>query len=134
MKGVKMKLYSKEALLLGGLYTVLAIPFTYLNESISGILLLLFIGLAITLCFKKKLRFLERMISGYPKISNCLSSIGWYPYIFIIFTVSFTASGYFFDYQDDSIEKVLSIFDYGTSILLVISLVYAIYKNFKKQS
>lgn len=48
-----MKLYSKEALLLGGLYTVLAIPFTYLNESISGILLLLFIGFAITLCFKK---------------------------------------------------------------------------------
>lgn len=74
------------------------------------------------------------MISGYPKISNCLSYIGWYPYIFIIFTVSFTASGYFFDYQDDSIEKVFSIFDYGTSILVVISLVYAIYKNFKKQS
>lgn len=129
-----MKLYSKEAMLLGGLYTVLAIPFTYLNESISGILLLLFIGLAITLCFNKKLRFLERMISGYPKISNYLSSIGWYPYIFIIFTVSFIASGYFFDYQDDSIEKVFSIFDYGTSILLVISLGYAIYKNFKKQS
>ena len=48
-----MKLYSKETLLLGGLYTVLAIPFTYLNESISEILLLLFIGFAITLCFKK---------------------------------------------------------------------------------
>ena len=86
------------------------------------------------LCLKKKLRFLERMISDYPKISSCLSSMGWYPYIFIIFTVSFTASGYFFDYQDDSIEKVFSIFDYTTSILLVISLVYAIYKNFKKQS
>lgn len=129
-----MKLYSKEALLLGGLYTVLAIPFTYLNKTSSGILLLLFIGLAIMLYFKKKLMFLERMISSYPKISSCLSSMGWYPYIFIIFTVSFTASGYFFDYQDDSIEKVFSIFDYTTSILLIISLVYAIYKNFKKQS
>ena len=129
-----MKLYSKEAMLLGGLYTVLAIPFTYLNETISGILLLLFIGLAIMLCFKKKLRFLERIIAGYPKISSCLRSIGWYPYIFIIFTAGFIASGYFIDYQDESIEKVLSIFDYGTSILLIISLVYAIYKNFKKQS
>ena len=127
-----MKLYSKEAMLLGGLYTVLAIPFTYLNESISGILLLLFIGLAIMLYFKKKLMFLERMISSYPKISSCLSSMGWYPYIFIIFTVSFTASGYFFDYQDDSIEKVFSIFDYSTSVLLIISLIYSIYKSFKK--
>lgn len=128
-----MKLYSKEAMLLGGLYTVLAIPFTYLNETISGILLLLFIGLATILCFNKKLRFLERMIAGYPRISSCLSSMGWYPYIFIIFTVSFTASGYFIDYQDDSIEKIFSIFDYGTSILLIISLVHSIYKNFKKQ-
>ena len=51
-----MKLYSKETMLLGGLYTVLAIPFTYFNEAISGILLLLFIGLAIILFFKKKLR------------------------------------------------------------------------------
>ena len=98
-----MKLYSKEALLLGGLYTVLAIPFTYLNKTSSGILLLLFIGLAIMLCFKKKLRFLERMISGYTKISSCLSSIGWYPYVFIIFTVGFIASSYFIDYQDNPI-------------------------------
>lgn len=127
-----MKFYSKEALLLVGLYTVLAIPFTYLNKTSSGILLLLFIGLAIMLCFKKKLMFLERMISGYPKISSCLSSMGWYPYIFIIFTVSFTASGYFFDYQDDSLEKVFSIFDYSTSVLLIISLIYSIYKSFKK--
>ena len=127
-----MKLYSKETLLLGGLYTVLAIPFNYLNKTSSGILLLLFIGLAIMLYFKKKLMFLERMISSYPKISSCLSSMGWYPYIFIIFTVSFTASGYFFDYQDDSIEKVFSIFDYSTSVLLIISLIYSIYKSFKK--
>ena len=98
-----MKLYSKEAMLLGGLYTVLAIPFAYANEVISGILLLLFIGLAIILFFKKKLRFLERMISGYTKISSCLSSIGWYPYVFIIFTVGFIASSYFIDYQDNPI-------------------------------
>ena len=127
-----MKLYSKEALLLGGLYTVLAIPFTYLNKTSSGIILLLFIGLAIMLYFKKKLMFLERMISGYPKISSCLSSMGWYPYIFIIFTVSFTASGYFINYPDYFIEKVFSIFDYSTSVLLVISLIYSIYKSFKK--
>ena len=98
-----MKLYSKETMLLGGLYTVLAIPFTYLNKTSSGILLLLFIGLAIMLYFKKKLMFLERMISSYPKISSCLSSIGWYPYVFIIFTVGFIASSYFIDYQDNPI-------------------------------
>ena len=125
-----MKLYSKEAMFLGGLYTVLAIPFTYLNEASSGILLLLFICLAIILYFNKKLR----IVAGYPRISYCLSSIGWYPYIFIIFTISFIVSGYFIDYQDDSIEKIFSIFDYITSILLIISLVYSIYKNFKKQS
>lgn len=129
-----MKLYSKEAMFLGGLYTVLAIPFTYLNEASSGILLLLFICLAIILYFNKKLRFLERIVAGYPRISNCLSSMGWYPHIFIIFTISFIVSGYFIDYQDDSIEKIFSIFDYVTSILLIISLVYSIYKNFKKQS
>lgn len=127
-----MKLYSKEALLLGGLYTVLAIPFTYLNKTSSGILLLLFIGLAIMLYFKKKLMFLERMISSYPKISSCLSSMGWYPYIFIIFTVSFTTFGYFINYPDYFIEKVFSIFDYSTSVLLIISLIYSIYKSFKK--
>ena len=129
-----MKLCSKEAMFLGGLYTVLAIPFTYLNEASSGILLLLFICLAIILYFNKKLRFLERIVAGYPRISSCLSSMGWYPYIFIIFTVSFTASGYFIDYQDDFIENIFTIFDYGTSILLIISLVSAIYKSFKKQS
>lgn len=127
-----MKLYSKEALLLGGLYTVLAIPFAYFNTIISGILILLFVVLEIMLCFNKKLRFVEYLVTYYPKISYCLSSMGWYPYIFIIFTVSFTASGYFFDYQDDSIEKVFSIFDYTTSILLIISLIYSIYKSFKK--
>ena len=52
-----MKLYSKEAMLLGGLYTVLAILFTYFNEAISGILLLLFIGLAIILFLRKNLDF-----------------------------------------------------------------------------
>ena len=129
-----MKLYSKEAMLLGGLYTVSAIPFTYLNKSSSGILMLLFISLAIILYLNKELRFLERIIAGYPKISYCLSSIGWYPYVFIIFTVSFTASGYFMDYQDDFIENIFAIFDYGTSVLLIISLVSAIYKSFKKQS
>ena len=127
-------MYSKEALLLGGLYTVLAIPFTYLNKTSSGILLLLFIGLAIMLYFKKKLRFVEYLVTYYPKISYCLSSIGWYPYVFIIFTIVLIASGYFINYPDYSIEKVFSIFDYTTSILLVISLVYATYKNFKKQS
>lgn len=127
-----MKLYSKETMILGGLYTVLAIPFAYFNTIISGILILLFVVLEIMLCFNKKLRFVEYLVTYYPKISYCLSSIGWYPYVFIIFMIGLIASGYFINYPDYFIEKVFSIFDYSTSVLLIISLIYSIYKSFKK--
>ena len=63
-----MKLWSKEALVLGGMYGVLETPFTYLGfEKIANILFVVFIWCMIKLCFNKTPKFIAKTIENYPK-------------------------------------------------------------------
>ena len=80
-----MKLWSKEALFLGGFYSILDILFSafYLNF-VSDILFLLFIVFVVMLCFNKTPRFIPHFFKQYPKFSFYMCYIGWVPYAVII--------------------------------------------------
>ena len=80
-----MKLWSKEALVLGGIYGVLATPFSLLGfELISDVVFLLFIVYAIMLLFNKTPKFISFVMNKYPKMTYYLAAIGWVPYFMII--------------------------------------------------
>ena len=88
-----MKLWSKEALLLGGIYGILEAPFTYLKcEFITDILFFVFVCCAIMLCFNRTPKFISKTMENYPNISYYLVSIGWIPYFVILGTILFILS------------------------------------------
>lgn len=90
-----MKLWSKEALVLGGIYGVLETPLSLLNfENISDILFILFIICILMLSSNRTPKFLSEFISKFPKTSYYLAAIGWIPYFMIITTIVFLGSTY----------------------------------------
>lgn len=118
-----MKLWSKEALLLGGLSGVLETPLSLLGfESISDILFLLFIICMLMLCFNKTPKFLSDFISNYPKTSYYLCAIGWIPYFMIITTIFFLGSTYFVLYSEEFIVHFLFSLAYVSLGMAFISL------------
>lgn len=105
-----MKLWSKEALVLGGIYGVLGTPFSLLGlENITDILFLLFIICMFMLCFNRTPKFLSALISRYPKTAYYLSAIGWIPYFLLIITIAFMGSSYYISYP----QKFTMSFLYG---------------------
>ena len=130
-----MKLWSKEALVLGGMYGVLETPFTYLGfEKIANILFVVFIWCMIMLCFNKTPKFIAKTIENYPKTSYYLSSIGWIPYFVILGTILFVLSGYVIDYSDSFLETLFSYLYYILPLLVFASLIVAlIMKNIKSK-
>ncbi|MCQ2735438.1 MAG: hypothetical protein MJ212_05780 [Alphaproteobacteria bacterium] len=124
-----MKLWSKEALVLGGIYSVLSTPFVYSNnaviEQISSILLIVFIICAIMLCFNKTPKFISFTLNKYPKISYYLAAFGWIPYFVMIAGVSLFISAYFIKYDENNIEWWLKIMHYVLEFGIPISLVIA---------
>lgn len=128
-----MKLWSKEAFLLGGLYSVLDVLSSLLSlDLVSDVLLLLFIVFTLMLCFNKTPRFIPYIFNKYPKFSFYMCSIGWIPYVVIILFAfiagSFVALGF-----TESLFQNLAL---GLTILwifaVLISLVVAFFK-WKKQ-
>lgn len=76
-----MKLYSKKALVLGGLYGVFDAPFSLLGlEFVSSILFLIFIGCCVMLCFNKTPKFLSAFTAKFPNLSYYLAAFGWVPF------------------------------------------------------
>ena len=124
-----MKLWSKEALVLGGIYSVLITPFVYGNnaiiEQISSILFVIFMICAIMLCFNKTPKFVLFTLNRYPKISYYLAAFGWIPYFTIIAVVSLFISVYFIKYDKNSIEWWLKIMHYILEFGIPISLIIA---------
>ena len=118
-----MKLWSKEALVLGGIYGVLETPLSFLGvENISDILFLLFILGIFMLCFNKTPKFLSNFISNYPKTSYYLCAIGWIPYFMFIGFIMLIGSGYIIDYSDTTVEYIMNIISYPyTTIYLAIA-------------
>lgn len=123
-----MKLWSKEALLLGGMYCVLNILFTYIGfEIVTDVLFGGFILCLVLLCFNKTPKFIDKTIKNYPQTAYYLASIGWMPYFVIISLVGFIASACFIKYSDDTISGWVKFFvwilDWGIPLSLVIAFV-----------
>lgn len=121
-----MKLWSKEALVLGGAYGVLDTPFALLGlEIISDILFGLFIICVIMLCFNKTPKFISFMMNKYPKTSYYLTAIGWIPYFMIISFCLFVGCLYYIGFD----EVIFRHFVFGLVFIslsaFVISLVIA---------
>ena len=127
-----MKLWSKEALLLGGMYGILEAPFTYLKcEFITDILFFIFICCAIMLCFNRTPKFISKTIENYPNISYYLVSIGWIPYFVISGLILFILSGFIIDYSESFLELVFKYLYYILPLLIFASLIIAFIKKRK---
>ncbi len=126
-----MKLYSKEALLIGGLYIVLSTPFIYfpsdIGVSISLGLLLTFILLMVLLFLNKTPFFITDIIKQYPQLSYYLASFGWLAYFMIIGLIFLPVIAGVFEWHDATMEKVTDIFtficDWGIPVSLLIAFV-----------
>lgn len=132
-----MKLWSKEALVLWGIYGVLGTPFTYIENNISEqvltVLSLLFIVCIVMLCFNKTPKFITQTISKYPRFSYYLGSIGWIPYFAIIIPIFLTISAFFIDYSDNTISLCVNIIGYIIEFGIPVSLIIAfLLKKYKK--
>lgn len=130
-----MKLWSKEALVLGGIYGVLETPLSFLGfENTSGILFLLFILGMFMLCFNKIPKFLSNFILNYPKTSYYLTAIGWIPYFMFIVFVLLVGSGYIINYSDTTVEYSMNVmsYPYTTIYLALISLIIALVRKTNK--
>ena len=72
-----MKICSKEALILGGVYMVLATPFSLLGFSvISDILFIVFVISGILLFFNVKFKFIDYILNKHETLSYYLCSLG----------------------------------------------------------
>lgn len=130
-----MKLWSKEALVLGGIYSVLDTPFILLKfEIASEILFGLFIVCAIILFLNKIPKFTSFVITQYPQTAYYLSAFGWIPYFMIIGIVVFVGMATAFEWTDNLIEKVGKFFDFVCVWGIPISLLTAYIKAQKSRT
>lgn len=131
MKGVKtVKLWSKEALVLGGMYGVLETPFTYLGfEFITDILFVVFVGCVISLCFNKVPKIISKTMENYPKISYYLVSIGWIPYLIFIVTLILVGCYYYFGYEGRMLTRQIFYLGIFGFVATIVSLLFAYVKN-----
>lgn len=118
-----MKLWSKEALVLGGLSGVLETPLSLLGfENLANIFFILFIICMLMLCFNKTPKFLSYFISYYPNVSYYLCAIGWIPYFMIITTIVFLGSTYFVSSSEEFVVRFLFSLAYVSLGMAFISL------------
>jgi len=130
-----MKLWSKEALVLGGVFAVLDTPVSLLGfDKVSEILFLVFFGCAVMICFNKTPKFLQQLITGYPVTSYYLAAIGWVPYFMII--TSMIIAGIFVSvgFEETLFFKLIYIIAVSGLIGAVISLVTALIKDKTKKA
>lgn len=128
-----MKLWSKEALILGGIYGVLDTPFSLLGlEILSDAVFLLFVVGILLLLFNKTPKLLNSIITKYPKTSYYLTAVGWIPYAMIIVGFSTLGGSHFFTYPDTFITAFLQDIAYISYALAVLSLLIAFVRTRKK--
>jgi len=121
-----VKLWSREALVLGGIYNVLNIPFFILySETLFKILFVAFFVSALMLCFNKTPKFISYIINHHPVISYYLCSFGWIIYFIIIALVGILLLAIMFEWQDKTLEIALSLYSFistwGTPVSLLIA-------------
>lgn len=124
-----MKLWSREALMAGGIYSVLSTPFfileTPVTERINLFLFSMFIVCMFLLYWPKFSLLVSKQTDKFPRLSYYLMSIGWLPYFFIIgITAIFICTGVF-SWNDDILDKIIGIFNliclWGLPVSLIIA-------------
>lgn len=133
-----MKLCSKDALLLGGIYGGIATPLAYtsneLLEMFADILFCLFIGGNVLLLMNKMPKFITVVQNKFPKLSYYLREIGWIPYVVFLCLGIFIGSGFVVDYTPTQLEQAADIFKSGIPIIFLIALICAFLKHKKTQA
>lgn len=124
-----MKLWSKESLMVGGIYSVLSAPFfmykTSIAEQINIFLFSIFIICMFLLYWSRFSLLISKQIDIFPKISYYLMFIGWLPYFLIIgILVIFICAG-IFSWNDDILDRTIGFFNLICSWGLPISLTIA---------
>lgn len=129
-----MKLCSKEALVLGGIYAVWDIPFSILGfEILSDTVFWLFVVCAFLLCLNRTPKFLRNLISEYSKTSYYLAAVGWIPYVAIIIVFPVLGGSCFFTYPETFMSSFLRGLTYVGSALFLFSLAVAYAKMRKNK-
>ena len=121
-----MKLYSKEVLILGGIYNVLDTPFAYANiDYITDFLFIAFVLFMFMLLFNRVPKFISYLQNKYPTISYYLAAIGWIPYfLFLTFFMIILISLYQEDLAQNIMQAIFPI--KGIDLILAgISLIVA---------
>ena len=131
-----MKLWSKEALILGGVYGVLTTPFTYFHnqyfEQIHFVLLGLFVIFMFLNFFNKTPSFIYTFTKQHPILSYYLISIGWIAYFLIFGIIIIPLFASVFEWNDTDIKIVVDIFDFICTYGIPVSLLFAFIKARKK--
>ncbi len=122
-----MKLCSKEALLWGGIYCVLATPLSYLDPegTVSAVLFLGFVVGMVLLCFNKVPKFIYYVINHYPRTSYYLMSISWLSYFVFIGLMGIIATASFFEWGEETLNIVMNVFGYISAAGMPLSLLIA---------
>ena len=125
-----MKLFSKEALLLGGLYGALETPFSLLKfERVTDLLFVIFFILLVMLCFNKVPKFLSFILNNYPKTSYYLCAVGWVPYVVGVIFLVFAGTGLFVEYSQSFMTAFIlllaGIVVFGSLISLIAAFILA---------
>lgn len=129
-----MKLCSKEALILGGVYMLLSTPFSLLGLSvISDILFTVFIILAILLFFNVKLKFIDNIKNKHETWSYYLCSFGWVPYFMAVAFLILVSTYTFWGYEQKLFAIGLLILGLFAEAAFIVSPIVAfLKKKFKK--
>lgn len=136
-----MKICRSELLLMGGMYQVLAFLFAWFNNEISyamgGILYVVFwvAVLALSLALIPSWGFVHRMNESFPRISVFLASIGWIPYLSVIYAIAAYLVDVFTrgtDTMTTYLNSYMPVYDIFLTAI-VLSLLYACYKVFYKK-
>ena len=131
-----MKLWSKEALILGGVYGVLTTPFTYFHnqyfEQIHFVLLGLFVIFMFLNFFNKTPSFIYTFTKQHPILSYYLISIGWIAYFLIFGIIIIPLFASVFEWNDTDIKIVVDIFDIIFTYGIPVSLLFAFIKARRK--
>ena len=125
-----MKLFSKETLVLGGLYCCLDIPFSLLGlEIISNMLGAFFFIFLIMILFNKVPNFLSKLIENNPKAAYYLSSVGWIVYFVLLVFFGFITYVSFFEVSPDLVNNFIVGLACSELILALVSLCVAYKKR-----
>lgn len=121
-----MKVWSREALVLGGVYSAVNAPFAYFDvEPVTDILYLGFIICAVMLCFNKTPKFIALLSEKYPRLSYYLASFGWLPYLVILLPLVFFVCALQFEFSEKTVDVALLGFSYILTYGIPFSLIIA---------